>query len=239
MILYYVRHGDPIYNPDSLTPLGQRQAEAMGKRLSVLGVDRIFSSTSNRAYQTALPTAEMLKKEITQLDFCHENHAWDQLCVHTDEGHQTWAFCHRPTQLLFASEEIRALGDKWYTHPQIEKYHFEKGIERIQQGADEFFASLGYERVPGAHLYKAVRPNDERVALFAHEGFGLAFLSCVLDIPYPLFCLHFGIGHSGMSVIEFADAGDGYVIPKALMVSSDGHLYGNGLHTNYQNRIRI
>ena len=29
MILYYVRHGDPTYNPDELTPLGHRQAEAV------------------------------------------------------------------------------------------------------------------------------------------------------------------------------------------------------------------
>ena len=41
MILYYVRHGDPIYNPDSLTPLGQRQAEAVGKRLALYGIDEV------------------------------------------------------------------------------------------------------------------------------------------------------------------------------------------------------
>ena len=29
MLLYIVRHGDPIYQPDSLTPLGERQAEAI------------------------------------------------------------------------------------------------------------------------------------------------------------------------------------------------------------------
>ena len=27
MVFFYVRHGDPIYSPDSLTPLGERQAE--------------------------------------------------------------------------------------------------------------------------------------------------------------------------------------------------------------------
>ena len=31
MLLLYVRHGDPIYSPDSLTPLGERQAEAVGR----------------------------------------------------------------------------------------------------------------------------------------------------------------------------------------------------------------
>ena len=72
MLLFYIRHGDPIYAPDQLTGLGRRQAEAVGRRLALYGVDRIFSSTSTRAYQTALPTAEILKKEITQLDFAHE-----------------------------------------------------------------------------------------------------------------------------------------------------------------------
>ena len=62
MIFYYIRHGDPIYDPDSLTPLGRRQAEAAGKRLSVFGVDKIYASSSTRAIQTSQPTCEMLKK---------------------------------------------------------------------------------------------------------------------------------------------------------------------------------
>ena len=37
MIFFYIRHGDPIYNPDSLTPLGMRQADAIAKRLSLYG----------------------------------------------------------------------------------------------------------------------------------------------------------------------------------------------------------
>ncbi len=32
MLLYYIRHGDPIYDPDSLTPLGERQSEALRRQ---------------------------------------------------------------------------------------------------------------------------------------------------------------------------------------------------------------
>lgn len=64
MLLFYIRHGDPIYIPDSLTDLGKRQAEAVARRLSLYGVDRIYSSTSNRARLTAEPTAQILKLEI-------------------------------------------------------------------------------------------------------------------------------------------------------------------------------
>ena len=68
MIFFYIRHGDPIYDPDSLTPLGMRQAEAVAKRLSLYGVDKIYSSTSNRAIQTAKPTCELMKKEMELLE---------------------------------------------------------------------------------------------------------------------------------------------------------------------------
>ena len=72
MILYYIRHGDPIYHPDSLTPLGKREAEAVAKRLAVYGVDGIYSSTSNRAIETAAPLAELLKKELRAMGILDE-----------------------------------------------------------------------------------------------------------------------------------------------------------------------
>ena len=34
MLLFFIRHGDPIYNPDSLTDLGKKQAEALVKRMA-------------------------------------------------------------------------------------------------------------------------------------------------------------------------------------------------------------
>ena len=74
MILYYVRHADPIYNPDSLTPLGLRQAEAAGRRLAQRGISRIFSSNSHRAVLTATPLAELTGKPIEELEWCHEKH---------------------------------------------------------------------------------------------------------------------------------------------------------------------
>ena len=78
----------------------------------------------------------------------------------------------------------------------------------------------------------------ERVALFAHQGFGLAFLSCLLDIPYPMFCAHFDITHTGITVIELKDEG-GFSIPKICTLSNDSHIYREGLPTTYNNLIRF
>lgn len=79
MLLFYIRHGDPIYHPDDLTELGKRQAEAVARRLSLYGLDRIYSSTSTRARLTAEPTAQILKKDVTELDWCKEGYAYREL----------------------------------------------------------------------------------------------------------------------------------------------------------------
>ena len=109
MLLFYIRHGEPIYDPDSLTPLGEEQAVALSKRLVLWGIDRIFASTSNRAIQTAKPLSEMLGKEITLLEFCHEAHAWNDFTVKTEENARTWANYHQKTKELFVDKTIEQL----------------------------------------------------------------------------------------------------------------------------------
>ncbi len=238
MLFFYIRHGDPIYNPDSLTPLGKRQAEAVAKRLALYGVDKIYASTSNRAIETATPTAEILKKEIVRLDFCNEAHAWNDFTVAGEKG-KHWCFQDEKIRKLFCSKDVLELRNEWYTHPAFSGERFGAGVNRIGNAADEFFKSLGYEHINGTGCYNIINENTDRVAMFAHQGFGLAFLSHILDIPYPVFAMHFDTTHSGMTVIEFANCADGVCIPKILTLSNDSHLYREGLPTNYKNSLRF
>lgn len=236
MIFFYIRHGDPIYNPDSLTPLGERQAEAVAKRLALYGIDKIYSSTSNRAFLTAKPTSEILKKEVEQLDFAKEGYAWRELTIVGADEKRRWLFQDPDARKLFVSDEIRQLGDAWYTHPKLKDTQSQAGIERITAASDEFFKNLGYEHIAGSGAYKVLNDSQERVAFFAHQGFGLAFFSCFLDISYPQFCIHFDMSHSGMTVVEFKNEG-GIAIPKILTFANDSHLYREGLPTKYNNEI--
>ncbi len=236
MLLFYVRHGDPIYDPDSLTPLGYRQAEAVGKRLARYGLDEIYSSSSNRAILTSKPTCEMLKKDVKILDWCNEAHAWQEL-VHVDEnGHRDWLFAHPSLARKLISNEFAALGENWADHPMFEGTKVKAGIERIKRETYGFLAEHGYVFDPEKHLYRCENHNDKRIALFAHQGFGLAFLGTVLGIPYPMFSTHFDMSHSGMTVISFGND-DGYCVPEILQLSNDSHLYSEGLPTKYYNRI--
>ena len=233
MLLFYIRHGDPIYNPDSLTPLGARQAEALAKRLARHGLDRIYASSSNRAIQTATPTCELLKKEMTILDWCNENHAWRDLSV-TINGKTNWCFQHPEIRDLMVSNEVRVLGREWYRHPAFADTTYEAGMTRIQRECDALLLSLGYRHDLEKNGYYMEAPNHERVAIFAHHGFGEAFLSCLLDIPYPEMAIRTDIGHTGMTVIHFPNS-EGLIIPRMLQFSNDSHIYAEGLPTKYHN----
>ncbi len=238
MLIYYIRHGDPDYAVDGLTPRGRRQAEAVGKRLAVHGLDKIYSSPAGRAALTAQPTCEMLGMKAETVDFAHEDNAHRATAVTTEDGRRIWGFQHQPTRELFASEEIRRLGREFYRHPAFEGTNFAERIPPIQAQIDEWLLTLGYRHDLERNGYVAERPNDDRVALFAHQGFGVLFLSLVLDIPYPEVCVRMDIQHSGVSVIRFANR-NGLIIPTLLQLSNDSHLYREGLPTAYNNQILL
>ncbi len=233
MLFFYIRHGAPTYVPDALTPLGKRQAEAVARRLQTHGIDRIFSSTSTRVMQTAEPLCEILQKPLTTLAFAHESLAYADFKVETAPEKSTWVFNNPEYRKLMQSAEVRALGDRWYEHPKLTC--FAPGYHRIAAEGTAFFRSLGYERIEGSGAFRAVAPTEERVALFAHQGFGLAFFSWLLNIPYPQFCTQFDFCHTGMSVVTF-DEEDGLCYPKLLSHAETGHLYQAHLPLNYNNK---
>lgn len=236
MILVYLRHGEPIYDPDSLTENGKLQAEALSKRLSRLKVNRIFSSPSNRALQTAIPTSKRLNKEIEILDFMDEKYVWEELTL-KDNNRIRWLFQDEDARLLLQKGNI-LYNKEWYKEEEFKDYHFDKGFNRVNIETDKFLESLGYLHERENNRYKIIKKNDDINLIFAHQGFGMAFLSSMLDIAYPYLSTHIDISHSSMTVIYFKEC-KGYSIPKILTLSNDSHLYKEELSTLYNHEIEL
>ena len=238
MILYFIRHGDPIYAPDSLTELGKRQAEAVAKRLAMHGIDEIYSSTSNRAKMTAQPLSEIIKKPINELDWCNECYAWEEFTVTNEQNKTNWMFWDKAVRNKFRSKEILLLGNKWYEDTFFDK-KVEKGVKRINAEIDGFLSQFGFIHNRENAIYEVRRNCDKRIVLFAHQGFSMMFFSSLLDIPYPLFSTHFDITHTGVSTIYFPDNLGEEVIPKILSFSNDSHIYKEDLPTKFCNGFYI
>ncbi|MBE6597419.1 MAG: histidine phosphatase family protein [Ruminococcaceae bacterium] len=244
MLLFYIRHGDPIYDPDKLTPLGEEQAKAVAKRLALFGVDEIYSSTSNRAMQTAQPTCELLGLPLKTLDFMNENYLNDlKIPLENKKVKEDWVWSHPTYSQILTSKEIREMGDEWYRHPAFEPFHFDKVLHPIHRQADEFIASHGYEHDPEKGLYKVINYNyEKRVALFAHECIGKIFMSHLLDLPFPQYATHFEMHTSAMTVIRFDDGTNStnsdkpneYARARVLTLSNDSHLYHEGISMSHR-----
>ena len=237
MIFYYVRHGEPIYDPDSLTEYGHRQARALAKRLALYGLDEIYASDSNRAIQTAQPTCELLKKEAVLLPWANERLAWNEFVVERD-GKRTWLFQDRESVEKMSSRRMISMWDSFADDEYFDSTNVRSGLARINAEVDAFFLSLGFRHDREARRYELVKPNNKRVALFAHQGFGFVFLSSLLDIPYTVLSTSLDMGHSGVTVIYF-DESDEHVYPRVLQLSNDSHLYKEEILKGYQGILDI
>ena len=237
MLLYVIRHADPIYSPDSLTELGHRQAEALAERLAATGLDKIYSSPNMRAQMTAKPTCELLGLGFGIEDWMSENLAWKDFACELEDGSGrfSWTF-HRQNTKLKYDEAIKS-GGKWHESRYFKKVNAEAGYRRIAECSDDFTERLGYRRKNGA--YEIIRPNEERVAAFCHQGFGSLWLSYLLDISPHLFLSSFDITHSGVTILEFKNYDDGCTAPKCLCLSDTSHIYKAGLPMRYNHYIDI
>ncbi len=235
MLLYVIRHGDPDYAQDSLTPLGWRQAEAVGKRLTQAGIDRVFSSPLGRAKDTAKPLCELLHKELTVLDWLSEHDAWNDISCDNGKGGKNFVFNVHGSQefktddLLFISPEEYDKTEKAFG------MSVEKAWQRVGQGSDKLMEDLGYTRISRA-LYEASPGSEEHVAVFCHEGASMVWLSYLMGIPAHIFWSSFNITHSAVSIFRFAP--NGVTNARALAMCDTSHLYAEGLPLLHQNWLK-
>lgn len=234
MLLYIVRHGDPDYATDSLTEKGILQAEAVGKRLEKVGINRIFSSPMGRAKQTAEPLCRRLGMEYSIEEWTHE--IGQEMFAPGPDGKSKSlgtipSYCFREKggiDLPFEAE-LQA--------PVLCETQMGTVLPYIEENGRDFLERLGYKEENG--VYRILDPNDDRVALFCHAGFARAWLSRLLHIPAHIMWAGFNYSHTGVTILEFQNTPSGITAPRMLCYSDLSHIYKEGLGMRYNNRIDI
>lgn len=237
MLLYIVRHGIPDYKTDSLTPDGQKQAEAVGRRLAATGLDEVYSSPLGRARQTAEPTCRRLGLTMQIEDWMSEGRAWRSFTAPMPDGRTEWAFRLRSDML--GEDGCYTDRDSFHRGFYADDATAAEGYRSLKASSDEFLARLGYTRTDRGNAYRVTEGNDRRIAAFCHQGFGLHWIAYLLNIPFHIFTPSFDITHTGLTVIRFRDEGNGFAFPQCLCLSDISHIYGDGLPMLYQDRMPI
>ena len=219
MKILLIRHAEPDYPNRTITAAGHLEAKALAEYLEKTGVDRIYCSPINRALHTMQYTAERLGIEpviepwTRELDWRAPDANGDMIVA--------W---NLPGETVRGKEPFPG-NETW---AKLAPYRdFVDHYERIRSDSDEFLKRHGYEREGG--VYRIVRPNRETIAVFCHLGFGLTWLSHLLELPFPLVWSGFWLAPSSVTTIVLEERSEQWAVPRCLGLGSVTHLYAAGL----------
>lgn len=228
MLLYIVRHGHPDYATDSLTERGWLQAEAVGKRLAATGIDQVYASPMGRARQTAEPTCRLLDLPCHIESWAHE--VQDERLTEEPYGKPISVTMVQNTYYR-ENGGIDLPYDRAYEAVGFRRSGMKDAVAYIEEGGRDFLERLGYKEENG--VYRILRANEDRVALFCHSIMARAWISTLLHIPIHMMWAGFHYTHTGVTVLEFRNNADGFTAPKCLCYSDMSHLYAHGPDMHY------
>ncbi len=216
MRLYIIRHADPDYENQTLTPAGHQEALALARRLAAHGLDFIYSSPIPRAVQTAQYTADLLRLEPIVENWLIEIPGWE---IDEYDGVPAWDI---PGE-VFRAKQPYATHETWQELPHLQGDKFTTYWQEFKRCSDAFVRRHGYEREGGR--YRRVNPNRDRIAAFCHNGTALAWLAHLLEIPLPMIWVSFWHAPSSVTTVLFEERSDEWAVPRCLSVGDVSHLY--------------
>lgn len=178
MKLIIIRHGDPDYEKDSLTPTGWKEAELLSEKIACMNVKDYYVSPLGRARDTASFTLKKCRCTAKVLDWLRE------FDFKIDEDRPVvWDML--PSEWTCIPEYYSK--DNWYDVEKMKNADIKSGIEYVNNGLDEILEEHGYKREN--NIYRAVSPNEDTIVMFCHFGVECIMLGHLLGIS-PMVLWH-------------------------------------------------
>ena len=181
MKLLLIRHGDPDYTIDSLTEKGHAEARLLAERIAPMDIKAYYMSPLGRAQKTAEYTLNKAGRTAEVLDWAREY----DVRIDDGKGGRRIPWDMLPGNWTKIPEYYDR--DKWMDVPIMKDAEMRAGIAKVYDGLDELLERHGYKR--DGNTYKAVRPNEDTVALFCHFGVTCVMLSHLLGVS-PMVLWH-------------------------------------------------
>ena len=163
MRILIVRHGDPDYDADGLTPDGKIEAGLLAKRMASEKIDRIYVSPLGRAQETAAPVLKALKMTADVRDWMEEFpvkmditgceeliKAYPDTPV-KDDGSYEDRIVWDCLPSAWKNQELWYREYGWKESLQAEHSDMETCYERVCKGLDELLAEDGDVAVVVSH----------------------------------------------------------------------------------------
>lgn len=221
MKLIIIRHGDPDYSIDSLTPKGWREAEFLSDRISAMEVKEFYISPLGRAKDTASLTLKKMNREGKVLPWLREFQA---PIIDESTGKERVPWDWLPADWTKIDEFYDR--NLWHTIPVMQAGGVSDEALKVCSGLDEILKDHGYERE--GRLYRAVRPNNDTIVLFCHFGVECVMLGHLLGIS-PMVLWHgFCAAPSSVTTLITEERRKGSAYFRMSSFGDISHLYAAG-----------
>lgn len=230
MKLIIVRHGDPDYSIDSLTPTGWKEAELLVPRMEKLNPTAFYVSPLGRARDTASLTLKKLGREAEILPWLREFPArvkrpgLDRPSVAWDWLPQDW------------TEEKRFFDlSHWAEHRLFVEAGVEAHAWEVWDGLDALLAKHGYIRQ--GNWYRAENANEDTVVLFCHFGLECVLLSHLLHISPMLLWHGTCAAPTSVTTLVTEERREGIAYFRMSAFGDVSHLYAAGQEPAFAGRF--
>ena len=230
MKLMIVRHGEPDYSIDSLTPVGWKEAEILADRLCKLDVKAFYCSPMGRAKDTASFTLKRMGREATILPWLQEFPAGVIRPGHTKPG-CAWDWLPQD----WTAEPDHFLRDRWMHTPAMEQANVPAIYENVVKGLDQLLAAHGYVREKD--YYRAVSANQDTVVLFCHFGLECVLLSHLLNISPMLLWHGTCAAPTSVTILNTEERREGIAYFRMSTFGDTSHLYAAGQAPSFAARF--
>lgn len=231
MRLLLIRHAEPDYENNTLTPKGFKEAEALGNAYRNFQFDEAYCSPLNRAKYTAEAfmkhhpdKAVVEKKWLTEFDALIR-------VPYTGEEWLSWDFL--PAE--FVKEEAFFSGDGYLSSSWLQRETLKQRYREATEGLDAVLEKNGYRR--NGRLYEVTDSNTRTVLMFCHFGMMSVLMSHLLHIPYVLLAQQFECQPTGVTTIVTEERQKGIAQFRCLRYSDVSHLTANGLQPSFSGRF--
>lgn len=231
MKLVIIRHGDPDYSIDSLTPTGWKEARLLAERVSKWDVKAFYTSPLGRARDTAKPTLEKMGREATVLDWLREFPPH----IRVLEGYEKRDCCWDWYPDEWTEKEYYYDRRNWYNDEIFGEAGVEAAYKKVTDGLDALLESHGYKREN--NYYRVVNANTDTVVLFCHFGLECVLLSHLIGAS-PMVLWH-GLcaAPSSVTTIYTEERREGIASFRISCFADTSHLYVAGEEPSFSARF--
>lgn len=217
MRLIFVRHGHPDYKNDCLTELGHLQAKACAERLRGEKIDKFYSSSCGRAYETALHIAEGRNMKVEKLDFMREI-GWGPAGSDKGEnGYDPWTLSSRMVQ-----RGQSLMSPTWpFEDPFNTSFTTDRSLI-VGTEIDKWLETLGFKRE--GEFYRIGKQPYNNVLLASHGGSSTAALSHIFNLPMPFVSRAVCPNFTAITVVSFWGEEGELCCPQFEIVNDARHI---------------